>query len=310
MDGPEFIPFCIESLEENLQFKNEIIEQKQTIHDLEKDNDVLASKLIVFTENYESYIHREPSHEIRTSIIDFNTRQSIENEEITKKYQRQQEIDQKQIEALEQDVIELRNDKDCLTRAIDSIQEELLDSRTMFNKEKKQYEQEIDFLKQVICKNEKSYQDEINDLNSKIQGMNQEKSQLENESNKARFDFTYLESRMTQLQDTIYKLESRNEKLEQELETAKEQNKDLITQNIKSQYETLLQDKNQEIIRFKLKDKENSLKIKELENLIEESKIQQENEIRNQLSYSHSYSDISETGTEALLKSSHPKSRN
>lgn len=152
----------------------------------------------------------------------------------------------------------MKNDKECLTRAIDSIQEELLDSRTIFNKEKKQYEQEIDFLKQLICKNEKVYQDEVDDLTDKLQNTTQEKSQLENESDKVRFDFNYLESRITQFQDTIYKLESRNEKLEKELEIAK---KDLAAHNIKSQYETLLHDKNQEIINFKLKDKENSLKV-------------------------------------------------
>jgi len=214
---------------------------------------------------------------------------------LKEKYEEQQEKDLRHIDDLNQDIDELKNDKECLTRAIDSIQEELLDARANFNKEKKQYEQEIDFFKQLVCKNEKEYQDEINDLTEKLKNISQEKHQLENESNKVRFDFNYLESRITQFQDTIYKLESRNEKLEKDLEIAKEQNKDLLTQNIKSQYETLLHDKNQEILNFKVKDKENSLKIRELQNLIEESQTQRDNEIKNQLSYSNSYSEISET---------------
>jgi len=288
------------SLESNLEYKNEILEQKQFMNDLQSENEHLASKLNILTQNYESAIQRKISSlEIDQGFSLDHHKSQQDEEEITRlkeKYEEQQEKDLRHIDDLNQDIDELKNDKECLTRAIDSIQEELLDARANFNKEKKQYEQEIDFFKQLVSKNEKEYQDEINDLTEKLKNISQEKHQLENESNKVRFDFNYLESRITQFQDTIYKLESRNEKLEKDLEIAKEQNKDLLTQNIKSQYETLLHDKNQEILNFKVKDKENSLKIRELQNLIEESQTQRDNEIKNQLSYSNSYSEISETG--------------
>ena len=146
-------------------------------------------------------------------------------------------LDRELLESQTKELTQLRNEKEYLAKALDSIQEELLDSKTLLQEERKRTEKEIEKLNKVITENKEVYQKEIENLVSKVMELNNEKCQLLNDNNKTKFDFNYLESQMPEFQEKIYKLESQNEKLKKELELTKLNPLKTLSTNSRSEYE-------------------------------------------------------------------------
>ena len=111
-----------------------------------------------------------------------------------------------------------------------------MDIKTTLHTERKEHGEEVESFKKTFEKRCELYQQEVTNLKAKVSELSDEKHNLLDESNAAKFDFNYFESRMVKFQEIIYKLESENEKLQKDLLTSKTAQPSSSNKDSKTEY--------------------------------------------------------------------------